>query len=153
MSERTITEIPAIPAPRDETTSDGSKLRVAAYCRVSTSSEEQLSSYNSQIEYYTALINENPRWKFAGVLADEGVSGTSTKKRDEFNKMIRKCRLGRIDLILTKSVSRFARNTVDCVHYMRKLREWGVALQFQKENINTLEDPDETLFTIMGIDF
>jgi DNA invertase Pin-like site-specific DNA recombinase len=131
--------------------SDAPKLRVAAYCRVSTSSEEQLSSYNSQIEYYTALINENPRWKFAGVFADEGVSGTSTKKRDEFNKMIRKCRLGRIDLILTKSVSRFARNTLDCVNYVRKLRDWGVAVQFEKENINTLEDPDETLFTMMGI--
>ena len=92
--------------------------RVAAYCRVSTDSEEQLNSYTAQKTYYTQLISENPEWEMAGIFADEGLSGTSTKKRTEFNKMIAACKRGRIDMILTKSLSRFARNTVDCLRHL-----------------------------------
>lgn len=151
MSERTITEIPATPKLVDAPSAKDQTLRVAAYCRVSTDSEEQLTSYRAQIKYYTTLINENPQWKLAGIFADEGISGTSTKRRDEFNKMIRKCRQGKIDLILTKSVSRFSRNTVDCINYVRMLKDLGVAVQFEKEGINTLTDNDELLVSIMGI--
>ena len=150
MSERTVTEIPATKT-QNKAKEKGSVLRVAACCRVSTDSEEQLSSYQSQIEYYSTLIEENPKWKLAGIFADEGLSGTSTKKREEFNKMIRKCRLGRIDMVITKSVSRFARNSLDCLYYIRKLNEWGVDVFFEKEGLHTSEQPDETLLTIMGI--
>lgn len=150
MSERTVLEIPATPTPHPESTNNEYPLRVAAYCRVSTGSEEQLSSYKSQIEYYTTTIMENPGWQFAGVFADEGLTGTSTKNRKGFNKMIRMCERGKIDLILTKSVSRFSRNTLDCIKYVRKLKALGVGVIFEKENIRTLEDNDEMLLTVMG---
>ena len=126
------------------------RLRVAAYCRVSTDDEEQLTSYQNQIEYYTEKINANPDWEMAGVYADEGISGTSTKHRDEFNKLMALCRRGRVDLILTKSVSRFARNTVDCLKYVRLLRAKGVGILFEKENINTLELSGELMLTFYG---
>ena len=109
------------------------QLRVAAYCRVSTDNEEQLSSYKSQIEYYTNKINENPNWTMAGIFADEGLSGTSTKKRKEFNRMIQKCKKGRIDLILTKSISRFSRNTLDCLTNIRMLKALGIGVVLEKE--------------------
>jgi DNA invertase Pin-like site-specific DNA recombinase len=148
-TERIITEIPAtvIPQERDFRKREA---RVAAYCRVSTDSEDQLNSYNSQIEYYTTIINENPLWQNAGIFADEGLSGTSTKKRDQFNRMILKCRRGRIDMIIVKSVSRFARNTLDSLGYVRKLKALGVGVIFEKEGVNTLETEDETLLTIFS---
>ena len=101
-------------------------LRVAAYCRVSTDSEEQITSYEAQKAYYTQKIEENPDWELAGIFADKGLSGTSMKKRENFNKMIAACKRGKIDTILTKSLSRFARNTKDCLEAVRELKELGV---------------------------
>ena len=126
------------------------QLRVAAYCRVSTDSEEQLTSYEAQKNYYTDKIMTNPQWTMAGIFADEGITGTSAKKRPEFLKMIRKCRQKKIDLILVKSISRFARNTVDCLNYMRFLKSLGIAIIFEEQNINTLEIDSEMLVTMMG---
>ena len=120
------------------------------YCRVSTNDEEQKTSYEAQIEYYTDKINKNPEWKLAGIFADEGISGTQAKKRPEFLKMIRLCRQGKIDIILTKSLSRFARNTVECLDYLRELKALGVAVISEKENINTLTAESEMLITIMS---
>ena len=124
--------------------------RVAAYCRVSTEEEEQQSSYEAQCSYYTDKIMTNPEWSMAGIYADEGITGTSTKKREEFNRMIRKCRQKKIDLILTKSISRFARNTVDCLKHVRVLKELGIGVYFEKENINTLDMDTELILTFMG---
>ena len=126
------------------------QLRVAAYCRVSTDSEEQLTSYEAQKNYYTDKIMTNPRWTMAGIFADEGITGTSAEKRPEFLRMIRQCRQKKIDLILVKSISRFARNTVDCLKYMRALRELGIAIIFEEQNINTLETDSEMLITMLG---
>ena len=126
------------------------QLRVAAYCRVSTDDEEQLTSYEAQQTYYTDKIMTNPQWTMAGIFADEGITGTSAAKRPEFLRMIRKCRQKKIDLVLVKSISRFARNTVDCLNYIRVLRALGIAVIFEKENINTLESDSEMLITMMG---
>lgn len=123
---------------------------MAAYCRVSTDQEEQLLSYENQLEYYTGYINNNPLYQIAGIYADEGISGTNTKKRDEFNKMISDCRAGKIDMIITKSISRFARNTLDCLNYVRELKELGIGIIFEKENINTLDAKGEVLLTILS---
>ena len=98
---------------------DKSVKQVAAYCRVSTDSDEQENSYAAQIEHYTQYISGNPGWKLAGIFADEGISSTNTDKRAGFQQMIHHCQAGKIDIIITKSVSRFARNTVDCLHYIR----------------------------------
>lgn len=124
--------------------------RVAAYCRVSTDEEEQQSSYEAQCGYYTDLILSNREWSLAGIYADEGITGTSAKKRPEFLRMIRMCKLGKIDLVLTKSISRFARNTVDCLSYIRLLRAMGIGIYFEKENINTLDADTEIITTFMG---
>ena len=126
------------------------QLRVAAYCRVSTDEEEQLSSYEAQKTYYTDKIMENKNWTMAGIFADEGITGTSARKRPEFLRMIRLCKQKKIDIILTKSISRFSRNTVDCLNYIRVLRELGIAVIFEKENINTLESDSEILITMLG---
>lgn len=126
------------------------QLRVAAYCRVSTKDEEQLTSYEAQQTYYTDMIMKNPNWTMAGIFADEGITGTSAAKRPEFLKMIRKCKQKKIDLILVKSISRFARNTVDCLRYIRALKELGIAVMFEKENINTMDSESEMLLTLMG---
>ena len=99
------------------------KLRVAAYCRVSTDSDEQATSYDAQMEHYANYIKSNEEWQFAGIFADDGISGTNTKKRDEFNRMIEECMAGNIDMIITKSISRFARNTLDCLKYIRQLKD------------------------------
>ena len=125
-------------------------LRVAAYCRVSTLQEQQESSYEAQVSYYTAKIQANPNWKLAGIYADDGKSATSTRKRSDFQAMIDDCMAGKIDLILTKSVSRFARNTVDSLITIRKLKEKNIAVFFEKENINTLEGSGELLLTILS---
>ena len=126
------------------------QLRVAAYCRVSTDDEEQLTSYEAQQNYYTDKIMTNQEWTIAGIFADEGITGTSARKRPQFLKMIRQCRQKKIDIVLTKSISRFARNTVDCLHYIRLLKELGIAVIFEKENINTLESDSEILITLLG---
>ena len=109
------------------------KLRVAAYARVSTDNEEQEGSYEIQVKYYTGLIQGNPEWEFAGVYADDGISGTYTAKRGGFMQMIDDCRARKIDMILTKSISRFARNTVDCLNYTRELKELNIAVKFEKD--------------------
>ena len=124
------------------------KLRVAAYCRVSTDSDDQLQSYETQVRHYTAEIKKNPDWINVGIFADEGITGVMTKKRDEFNKMIELCRAGKIDRILTKSTSRFARNTVDSLRYIRELKALGISIYFEKENIDTLKMDSETIITV-----
>ncbi len=139
-----------IPAKSQEEIKQSKRLRVAAYCRVSTDEDEQINSYKAQIEYYTEKINKNPEWQMAGIFADEGISGTQAKKRPEFLKMIRLCRQGKIDLILTKSFSRFARNTVDSVDYIRELRALGIGVVSEKENMNTLNEDSEMLITILS---
>lgn len=126
------------------------KRRVAGYARVSTDSEEQLTSYEAQVDYYTQFISANPEWQFVKVYTDEGISATNTKKRDGFNAMINDALDGKIDLIVTKSVSRFARNTVDSLTTVRKLKDKGVEVYFQKENIYTLDSKGELLITIMS---
>ena len=126
------------------------QLRVAAYCRVSTDEEEQLSSYEAQCEYYTDKIMSNKEWTMAGIFADEGITGTSTKKRTEFLRMIRQCKQKKIDLILTKSIQRFARNTLDCINYTRILRQLGIGVLFEKENINSLPPDSEFMITMYG---
>jgi len=126
------------------------KRRAAAYARVSTDSEEQLTSYEAQVDYYTKYINERPDWQFAGMYTDEGISAVNTKKRDGFNKMVADALAGKLDLIVTKSVSRFARNTVDSLSTVRKLKEKGVEVFFEKENIYTFDGKGELLITIMS---
>ena len=148
--ERRVRVIPATrPVPASGPRRSG-KQRVAAYCRVSTDSEEQLNSYAAQQNYYTQKIEENPDWEMAGIFADEGLSGTSMKKRTEFNRMIAACKRGRIDMILTKSASRFARNTVDCLRVIRALKSRGIGVIFEKENINTLTESSEFLITLFS---
>lgn len=126
------------------------KRRVAAYARVSTDSDEQLSSYEAQVEFYTRHIQSNPEWEFVDLYADEGISGTNTKKREGFNRMIADALAGKIDLILTKSISRFARNTVDTLTAIRRLKEKKVEVYFEKENIYTLDAKGEVMITIMS---
>jgi len=124
--------------------------RVAAYARVSTDTEEQLTSYEAQVDYYTRHIHANAEWEFVEVYTDEGISATSTKRRDGFNRMISDALAGKIDLILTKSVSRFARNTVDTLTNVRQLKEKDVEVYFEKENIYTMDSKGELLITIMS---
>ena len=126
------------------------KRRTAAYARVSTDSEEQLTSYEAQVDYYTKYIKERADWEFVRVYTDEGISATNTKKRDGFKQMIADALDGKIDLIITKSVSRFARNTVDSLVTVRQLKEKGVEVYFEKENIYTLDSKGELLITIMS---
>lgn len=127
-----------------------SRRRVAGYARVSTDSEEQLTSYEAQVDYYTRYIQAKPDWEFVGVYTDEGISAVNTKKRDGFNRMVQDALNGKIDLIVTKSVSRFARNTVDSLVTVRKLKEKGIEVYFEKENIYTLDSKGELLITIMS---
>jgi site-specific DNA recombinase len=126
------------------------KRRVAAYARVSTNSEEQQTSYDAQVGYYTEYIQSNPAWEFVNVYADKGITGTNTKKRERFNDMIQDALDGKIDLIITKSVSRFARNTVDSLQTIRMLKERGVEVYFEEQNIYTLDTNGELLITIMS---
>lgn len=133
-----------------KSTASCTKLRVAAYCRVSTEEEEQQGSFEIQKEFYTAKINSTPEWQLAGIYADDGISGVHTKKRDGFNQMIQDCKKHKIDLILTKSISRFARNTVDSIQYVRMLKQFGVTVIFEKENINTSTMNSEMLLTVLS---
>ncbi len=148
--ERRVRVIPATKNITEQRKAQHGRLRVAAYCRVSTDSEEQLNSYEAQKAYYTQKIEENPDWELAGIFADKGLSGTSMKKRDDFKRMIAACRRGRIDTIITKSLSRFARNTVDCLDTVRMLRARGIGVIFEKENINTLTESSEFLITLFS---
>lgn len=148
--ERRVRVIPATKAPETLRKAQDDKMRVAAYCRVSTDSEEQLNSYEAQKSYYTQKIQDSPDWEMAGIYADEGITGTSLKKRTEFKKMITACKRGHIDLIITKSLSRFARNTVDCLETVRLLKANGIGVYFEKENINTLTESSEFLITLFS---
>lgn len=149
MKDTTPTVI-CIPANPEVVRASKRQLRIAAYCRVSTDDEEQLTSYEAQKNYYTDKIMTNREWTMAGIFADEGITGTSARKRPEFLRMIRQCKQGKIDIVLTKSISRFARNTVDCLNYVRALKELGIAVIFEKENMNTLEIDSEILITMLG---
>ena len=126
------------------------KLRVAAYARVSTDSDEQLESLKAQREHYEHYIKSNPEWVFAGLYYDEGISGTKMEKRTELLRMIRDCKQGRIDFIITKSISRFARNTVDCLELVRKLIDIGIYIYFEKENLNTGDMEGELMLSILS---
>lgn len=144
--------VEVIPAKQDFIPATKQKVRVAAYCRVSTDTEAQAGSYELQIQYYTEYIKSNPDWIFVGVYADRGISGTSTKKRVQFLKMIEDCRQGKIDIILTKSVSRFARNTLDTIRYMRELKLLSspVEIKFETEGLNTLDKNAEMMITFLS---
>ena len=147
----TVTVIPSTKNPLTQLPLGGGVTKkVAAYARVSTNSDEQYTSYEAQVNYYRKYIQERPEWEFANVYADEGITGTSTKKRVEFNKMISNALSGKIDLIITKSISRFARNTLDTISYVRKLKDHGVEVFFEKENLWTLDPKSELILTIMA---
>ena len=144
--------IPAIniPLQRDNTGHEMPKLKVGAYCRVSTDNEDQETSYESQVKHYREYIQAHPGWVLVDIYADEGLSGTSAVRRENFRRMIKDCEDHKLDMILTKSISRFARNTLDCLNYIRKLKALGIAIVFEKESINTLDERGELLITIMA---
>jgi len=149
-NQKEVTVIPAKQVYGEDKNLEKKKLKVAAYCRVSTAQEQQENSYLSQIMYYSEKIKSNKEWHFVDVYADEGISGTSTKNRNDFKKLLLDCKKGKIDLILTKSISRFARNTVDLLQTIRKLKEKNIGVYFEKENINTLDATGEILITILS---
>lgn len=149
-AERIITVMPPDPALLREQKRRAKKLRVAAYCRVSTDQDEQQNSYESQISYFSDKIERNPDWTMAGIFADEGISGTNAKKRPEFLKLMDLCKRGKVDMILAKSISRFARNTVDCLSYIRMLKEMNITVIFEKEGINTAEMTSELMISFMS---
>ena len=126
------------------------KLRVAAYCRVSTDDADQLNSYESQVKHYNKVITQNPDWIYVGIYADKAITGTKIDKRDDFKRLISDCMNGEIDLILTKSIARFARNTVDTLKYVRMLKEKYVAVLFEEEKINTITMDGELLLTVLS---
>ena len=125
-------------------------MRVAAYCRVSRDTEQQQNSYESQVSFYTDYILKHEDWNFAGIYADDGISGLTANKRNDFMRLIDDCREGKIDLVITKSISRFARNLLDCVGYARGLKKLGVGVFFEEEHFNTLDDSAEFILTILG---
>lgn len=139
-----IRYIPAVGVP------ENAKLPVAAYCRVSTDSDDQINSLSAQVREYTKQISANPDWEFAGIYADEGITGTSTKKRDEFNRLMQDCETGKVKRMLVKSVSRFARNTTDCLQHLRQLSAFGVSVYFEKEGIDTAKMSSEVMLTMIG---
>ena len=149
MPQKVVMEIPANPTLGD-LRKRKRKLRVAAYCRVSTEEEEQQNSFEVQVDYYTEKITHHEGWQLAGIFADDGISGVRTKKRDQFNEMIELCRKKKIDLILTKSISRFARNTLDCIKHVRILKSWGIPVIFEKENIDTSNMNSEMILTCLS---
>ena len=148
--KKNISIIPAINTYKNDINQQAKMIRVAAYCRVSTLQEQQESSYEAQVSYYTEKITSNPCWKLAGIYADDGKSATSTRKRLDFQSMIDDCMAGKIDMVLTKSISRFARNTVDALTNIRKLKEKNIPVLFEKESINTMEGSGELLLTILS---
>ena len=144
--------IPAISVPLQSTNAEqnNSKIRVGAYCRVSTDHEDQETSYESQVKHYREYIQAHPDWVLADIYADEGLSGTSATRRESFQRMIKDCENHKLDMILTKSISRFARNTLDCLNYIRKLKSLGIPIVFEKESINTMDERGELLISIMA---
>lgn len=149
MPQKTIREIPENPLLQD-TRKRKKNLRVAAYCRVSTEEEEQQSSFEIQVEYYTNKINSHDNWKLVGIFADDGISGVHVKKRTQFLEMIELCKKKKIDLILTKSISRFARNTLECIQYVRMLKSLDIPVIFEKEGINTADMTSEMILTCLS---
>ena len=147
---RKVTVIPPIAEMQGESRIDMRPKRVAAYCRVSTDREEQEHSFETQKTMYTEMIMMKPSWQTAGIYADEGITGTVAKKRPGFMKMIEDCRKGKIDMIVTKSVSRFSRNNLDCLMYVRELKQLGIPIIFEKEGINTIQVSSELLLTLFG---
>ena len=145
-----VRTIPATIQPLNVYSTEYLFKRVAAYCRVSTKQEEQLNSYETQVRYYTDRINREPGWKLAGIYADKGITGTSMKKRDEFNKLIRQCKRGKVDMIIVKSISRFARNTLDCLKITRMLRELKVDVYFEEQNLHSIDPSSEFYISIYG---
>lgn len=145
-----VRTIPATVQPLNVYSTEYLLKRVAAYCRVSTKQEEQLNSYETQVRYYTDRINREPGWKLAGIYADKGITGTSMKKRDEFNKLIRQCKRGKMDMIIVKSISRFARNTLDCLKITRMLRELKVDVYFEEQNLHSIDPSSEFYISIYG---
>lgn len=148
-----MSDVQVIKANRSENRIRGRKvevLRVAAYCRVSTDSEDQLNSYKSQVTYYTDLIKKKHEWTLADIYADEAITGTQVAKREDFQRMINDCMNGDIDMVITKSISRFARNTLDTLKYVRMLKEKGIAVFFEDENINTLTMDGELLLVVLS---
>lgn len=150
MAKTVTTIMPTKPIYASEATETAHKRRVAGYARVSTDADEQAGSYQSQIAYYKKYITSRADWEYVGMYSDEGISATSTKDREGFKRMIDDAMAGKIDLIITKSVSRFARNTVDSLSTVRSLKEKGVEIYFEKENIWTLDSKGELLITIMS---
>lgn len=148
--KKNISIIPAKPVYERTRQAQMRMIRVAAYCRVSTLMEQQESSYEAQVNYYTEKIKSKSNWRLAGIYADDGKSATSTRKRSDFQSMIDDCMAGKIDMVITKSISRFARNTVDALTNIRKLKEKNIAVFFEKEGINTLEGSGELLITILS---
>ncbi len=149
-ARKVVTVIPIIPLEVVKGLPLGAKKRVCAYCRVSTDNVAQESSFESQVNYYTNYINSKSNWTMVDIYADEGISGTSTEKRTDFKRMIGDCKSGKIDMVVTKSISRFARNTLDCLNYVRQLKEKDIAVYFETENINTLDTTGEVLLTILS---
>ena len=149
MKSKMVREIPANPFLRDARKLK-KNLRVAAYCRVSTEEEEQQSSFEIQVEYYTNKIASHDNWTLAGIFADDGISGVHVKNRTQFLEMIELCKKKKIDLILTKSISRFARNTLECIQYVRMLKALGIPVIFEKEGINTADMTSEMLLTCLS---
>jgi len=147
---KTVHVIPVAVNPREEAKRAYRQLRVAAYCRVSTKQELQLNSYDVQVKTYTEKILREPKWSLVGIFADKGISGTSVKHREEFNKLMRLCKRGKVDLIITKSISRFARNTVDCLKYVRMLKDLGVTVFFEEQGIRSTDPGAEFYITIYG---
>lgn len=146
-----VTLIPSTKNPHTKATLGARDIKnVAAYARVSTNTDEQYSSYEAQVNYYMKFIQDRADWRYINVYADEGITGTNTKKRLEFNKMISDALSGKIDLIITKSISRFARNTLDTISYVRKLKDKGIEVFFEKENLWTLDPKSELILTIMA---
>lgn len=147
---KSVRIIPPKPEFSGENRIDIRPKRVAAYCRVSTDKEQQEHSFETQKEMYTEMIMMKPNWQMAGIYADEGITGTIAKKRPDFMRMIEDCRKGKIDLIITKSVSRFSRNNLDCLLYVRELKEMGIPIIFEKEGVNTLQVSSELLITLFS---
>ena len=143
----TVPRIITIPAAEQ---SGPQRLRVAAYCRVSSDSADQLNSFAAQNAYYTALIAENPDWELVDIYADRGITGTSADKREDFQRLLADCKRGRIDKILVKSISRFARNTKDCLKATRELKEIGVGVCFEEQNIDTSRVSGEMMTAIFA---
>jgi len=150
MAQKTVRYIAPTITAQSNTKNPYHQEKVAAYCRVSTKQDEQLNSYEVQTQYYTEKINSEPKWSLAGIYADKGITGTSTKNRDAFNRMIRDCKKGKIDRIITKSISRFARNTLDCLKYVRMLKEINVDIFFEEQGLHSTDPGAEFYITIYG---